>query len=51
LAAIADDCVPIAIGLGLIVSGDLERKSFAVLERGTAVQADTGDAGNCEIDC
>src|SRR6476661_11075759 len=38
LAAIADDGVPIAIGLGLIVSGDHERKGFAGLERGAAVQ-------------
>src|SRR5205807_6011626 len=51
LAAIADDGVPIAVGLGLIVSGDLEREGFAVFEHGTAVEADTGDAGNLEIDC
>src|SRR4029078_11890402 len=50
LAAIADDGVPIAIGLGLIVSGDHERKGFAVLELRTAVEADTGDAGNLEFD-
>src|SRR6476660_9099643 len=50
LAAIADDGVPIAIGLGLIVSGDLERKVFAMFERGTAVEADTRDAGNFEFD-
>jgi ribulose-5-phosphate 4-epimerase/fuculose-1-phosphate aldolase len=50
LAAIADDGVPIAIGLGLIVSGDLERKGFAMFERGTAVEADTRDAGNFEFD-
>ena len=39
LAAIADDGVPIAIGLFLIVGGDLEREGFVVLERGTAVDA------------
>src|SRR4030095_15516963 len=50
LAAIADDSVPIAVGLRLIVSGDLERKGFAMFERGTAVEADTGDAGNFEFD-
>src|SRR6188474_3467213 len=50
LAAIADDGVPIAVGLGLIVSGDHERKGFAVLELRTAVAADTGDAGNLEFD-
>ncbi len=44
LAAIADDGVPIAVGLGLIVSGDLEREGFAMFECGTAVEADTRDA-------
>src|SRR5207249_7692653 len=48
--AIADDRVPIAVGLGLIVSRDLKRKGFAVFERGTAVQADTRNAGNFEFD-
>src|SRR3546814_2540962 len=38
LAAIADDGVPVAVGLLLIVGGDLERESFVVLERGTAVE-------------
>src|ERR1700681_8756 len=51
LAAIADDSVPIAVGLGLIVSGDLEREGFAMFERGTAVEGDTRDAGNFEFDC
>src|ERR1700733_12473460 len=49
LAAIADDGVPIAVGLSLIVSGDLEREGFVVFERGTAVDADTQDAGNIEF--
>src|SRR6266849_5713642 len=51
LAAIADDSVPIAVGLGLIVSGELEREGFVMSERGTAVEADTRDAGNFEFDC
>ena len=42
LAAIADDGVPVAVGLLLIVGGDLEREGFVMLERGTAVEADTG---------
>ena len=42
LAAIADDGVPVAVGLLLIVSGDLEREGFVMLERGTAVEADIG---------
>src|SRR3954452_24011181 len=50
LAAIADDGVPIAVGLGLIVGGDLEREGFVMSEHGTAVQADTRDTGNTELD-
>ena len=50
LAAIADDGVPIAVGLLLIVGGDLEREGFVVLERRTAVEAETGDAGDREFD-
>jgi hypothetical protein len=50
LAAIADDGVPIAVGLSLIVSGDLEREGFVMFERGTAVEADTRDTGNIEFD-
>src|SRR5262245_31744720 len=42
LAAITDDGVPVAVGLLLIVGGDLEREGFVVPERGTAVEADTG---------
>src|SRR5262245_20467761 len=51
LAAIIDDGVPIPIRLSLIVSGDLERKGFIMFERRTAVEADTGDASNFELDC
>src|SRR3546814_8846156 len=50
LAAIADDGVPVAVGLLLIVGGDLEREGFVMLERGTAVEAEAGDAGNREFD-
>src|SRR5882724_955029 len=50
LAAIADDGVPIAVGLLLIVGGDLEREGFVVLERRTAVEAETGYAGDREFD-
>src|SRR5205823_1939305 len=50
LAAIADDGVPVDVGLVLIVGGDLEREGFAMFERGTAVEAETRDAGNCEFD-
>src|SRR5215831_1241351 len=40
LPAIADDGVPVAVGLVLIVGGDLEREGFV---------ADTRDAGNPEF--
>src|SRR6266550_4058386 len=51
LATIADNGVPVAVGLLLIVGGDLEREGFVMFERGSAVKADTRDAGNCEFDC
>src|SRR5262249_43199661 len=51
LTTIADDGVPVAVGLLLIVGGDLERERFVMLERGTAIEAETGDAGDCELDC
>src|ERR1700730_10034144 len=50
LAAIVDDRVPVAVGLLLIVSGDLEREGFVMFECRTAVKPDTRDAGNCEFD-
>src|SRR5262245_25425215 len=50
LATIADDRVPVAVGLLLIVGGDLEREGFVMLEHGSAIEANTRDAGNCEFD-
>src|SRR5262245_3322042 len=50
LPAIADDGVPVAVGLVLIVGGDLEREGFIMFERGTAVEADTRNTGNREFD-
>jgi hypothetical protein len=50
LAAVADDRVPQAVGLGLIVGRDLERERLAVLELRPAVQADAGNAGDGELD-
>src|SRR3954447_2979909 len=47
---IADDGVPVAVSLFLIVSGDLEREGFVMLERGPAIEAKTGDAGDGEFD-
>src|SRR5712672_3761268 len=49
LASIADNCVPVAVGLLLIIGGDLKRESLVMLERGTAVKTDAGDAGDCEF--
>src|SRR2546430_886781 len=34
LASIADNGVPVAVGLLLIIGGDLKRESFVMLERG-----------------
>jgi hypothetical protein len=31
-------------------AGDLEREGFVMFERGSAVEADKRDAGNCEFD-
>src|SRR4029079_1189188 len=50
LAAITDDGVPVAVGLLLIVGGDLEREGFVMLEHGAAIEADTRDAGDGECD-
>src|SRR4051812_14767774 len=50
LSAIAHDGVPVAVGLLLIVGGDLEREGFVVLEHGTAVEADAGYSGDREFD-
>lgn len=47
LASIADNGVPVAVGLPHIIGGDLKRESFVMLERGTSVEAETGDAGDC----
>jgi hypothetical protein len=49
LAAIADDRVPVAVCLFLIVSRDHERKSFAVFEHRAAVEAETRNAQHGEF--
>ena len=48
--AVADDGVPVAVGLFLVVGGDLERERFILLEGRAAVQADAGDARHRELD-
>src|SRR5262249_4802579 len=48
--AVADDGVPVAIGFGLIGSCDLKRECFVVLERGSAIEAEAGNAHHGELD-
>jgi hypothetical protein len=50
LATIADNGVPVAVGMLLIVGGDLEREGFAMFQSGSAIEADARNAGNCEFD-
>src|SRR6266446_6115486 len=49
LAAIADNRIPVAVGLRLIVRGDLEGKGLAVLERRAAVETEAGNAEDGEF--
>src|SRR5262249_56189885 len=48
--AIADDCIPVAIGFGLIGSCNLKRECFIVPERWAAIEAEAGDAHHGELD-
>ena len=48
--AVADVRVQVAIGPALIVGGDLEREGFVILEHGTSVEVDTGNARKHEFD-
>ncbi|MNI72058.1 hypothetical protein D3C73_1279780 [compost metagenome] len=50
LATVADDGIPQAIGLGLVLGGNLERERFAVLEGRAAIEPDTGDTADREFD-
>src|SRR5262249_14468559 len=49
LAAIADDRVPVAVRLFLILRRDLEGKRLAMRERRAAVETETGNAQNGEL--
>src|SRR5690606_20741122 len=49
LPAVADDGVPVAVGLRLVVGGHLEGEGLAVLELEAAIQADAGDAHHGEL--
>jgi hypothetical protein len=46
LAAIADDRIPVAIGLRLVVGRDLEGERLGVLERRPAIEPDAGHTGD-----
>src|SRR3546814_1203322 len=50
LGSVVDERVPQAVGLGLVVGGDLERERLAGRERRASVQADAGDARHGELD-
>jgi hypothetical protein len=41
--AVADDGVPVAVGLGLVFGGNLKREGLVVGERRPAVEAEAGD--------
>src|SRR3954453_115463 len=49
LTAIADDCVPVTVRLFLVIRRDLEGKRLRVLERRSAVEAETRDAHYGEL--
>ena len=51
LTAIADDRVPIAVRLFLIVRRDLERKGLGVPELRATVETEARNAQNCELHC
>jgi hypothetical protein len=50
LAAVADDGVPVAVRFGLVNGCDLKRERFVVLERGSAIETDAGNAHQVEFD-
>src|SRR5579859_1450322 len=49
LAAVADNRIPVAVRLRLIVRGDLEGERLAVLERRAAVETEAGNAEDGEL--
>src|SRR5437870_3419670 len=49
LAAIADNRIPVAVRLRLIVRGDLKGERLAVLERRAAVETEAGNAEDGEL--
>ncbi|HEX4157443.1 MAG TPA: hypothetical protein VHY79_03140 [Rhizomicrobium sp.] len=49
LAAIADDGVPVTVGLFLIAGSDLKREGFVVLDGGAAIEGQAGNSGDGEL--
>src|SRR5690606_37955386 len=49
LPPVAHDGIPVAIGLFLVDSGDLERERLALLEHGPAVEAEAGNPQHGEV--
>src|SRR6185312_15856365 len=49
-APMADDGIPITIGLGLVFGQDLKRKCLTVLERRATVQTEAGHAHHRKFD-
>src|SRR3569833_1375167 len=49
-AAVADDRVPVTIGFGLDYGRDLKRKCFALLECGSPIESESGNAHHCKFD-
>src|SRR5882757_1542342 len=47
---VADDRIPVTIGFGLVFGEHLKRESFAVLERGAAVEAQAGYSQHRKFD-
>src|SRR5512134_2203500 len=50
LAAVADDCVPVTIGFGLVSGCDLKRECFVMRELGSAIEADAGNPHDGKLD-
>src|SRR3954469_5788981 len=50
LAAVADDCVPVTIGFGLVGGCDLKRECFVVLGCGSAIEPEAGNPHHRKLD-
>src|SRR5687768_13408562 len=50
LPAVADDCVPVTIGFGLVGGCDLKRECLVVLESRSAIEPEAGDSHDGKLD-